>query len=68
MKFSFEYKHALNTFNVNYVEVLKIDAAVIFPKTVIVYYPICSNKSLYQATYLEFSSKVINAEEILEVK
>jgi hypothetical protein len=53
---------------VNYVEVLKIDAAVIFPKTGIVYYPICSNKSLYQETYLSLSLKVINAEEILEVK
>jgi hypothetical protein len=37
MKFSLVYRHALNTVNLNDKELVKLDAAVIFAKTVIEY-------------------------------
>ena len=37
MKFSLVYRHALYTVNLNDIELVKLDAAVIYAKTVIVY-------------------------------
>jgi hypothetical protein len=47
---------------------MKVDAAVIFAKTVIVYYPTYSNKSVYQETFLVFALNIMNDVDMLEVK
>ena len=60
MKFSLENRHALNTVNVNDVKFVKLDAAVIPPNTVIVYYPTESGELVDQVTFLVVLSNVMN--------